>query len=83
MGETATARKDVKDLFAWRPAPIETSLFEHAWQTQDRYDLSFWDCLIVASARAQACDRLLTEDLQDQQDYGGVLVVDPFLHAPD
>jgi predicted nucleic acid-binding protein len=77
-----SARKDIGDLCAWRPQPIEVPLLEEAWRIQDRYGLSFWDCLIVASARAQACDRLLTEDLQDGQDFGGVVAVDPFLHEP-
>jgi predicted nucleic acid-binding protein len=43
-----------------------------------RWQLSYWDALIVASAKAAGCDRLLTEDLADGAEYDGVRIVDPF-----
>ena len=45
--------------------------------------LSFWDSLVVAAARQSGCAHLLTEDLQDGQDLGGTVVVNPFVHEPD
>ncbi len=36
-----------------------------------------------AVARRQGCDCLLTADLQDGQDLGGVLVVNPSQHASE
>ena len=41
-------------------------------------ELSLWDALIVEAARAAECDILMTEDLNDGQDFGGVLVSNPF-----
>jgi predicted nucleic acid-binding protein len=38
--------------------------------------------MIVAAAQRASCRYLLTEDLQDAQDFDGVTVVDPFRHAP-
>jgi len=39
--------------------------------------------LIVAAARIGRCRVLLTEELQDGQDLGGLLVASPFEHSPD
>lgn len=78
----ADARADVLDLMAWRPVPITAGLVTEAWEVQDRFQLSYWDALIVAAARASGSDQLLTEDLQHGQDLGGVVVVDPFRSEP-
>jgi predicted nucleic acid-binding protein len=42
-------------------------------------DLSLWDALIVEAARAADCDGLLTEDLNADQDFGGVRVENPLV----
>ena len=76
------ARAEVRDLLAWRPAPIDGAILERAWRMQDRYQLSFWDALIVAAAKSLACRYLLTEDLQANQELDGITVVNPFLRDP-
>ncbi len=78
----ATARHDVRALFSWNPIGLEPRVLEQAWQTQDRYHLSFWDGLIVGAAQVAACRYLLTEDLQADQEIGTVLVVNPFRSSP-
>jgi predicted nucleic acid-binding protein len=40
--------------------------------------LSFWDALIVRSASAAGCGRLLSEDMQDGQTIDGVTIENPF-----
>lgn len=40
--------------------------------------LSAWDGMIVAAARAAGCDRILTEDLSDGASIRGVRVENPF-----
>lgn len=40
--------------------------------------LSFWDALVVRSASAAGCGRLLSEDLQDGQMIDGVRIENPF-----
>lgn len=77
------ARDDVQALLSWKPPRAGPELTEAAWREQDRWGFSFWDSLIVAAARAQSCAFLLTEDLSDGQDLGGVLVVSPFERAPE
>ncbi len=63
-------------------ARIAVARQEQDMRIQDRYQLSFWDALIVAAARSASCRYLLTEDLQANQDLDGVLVVNPFLCDP-
>lgn len=74
------ARAEVLDLFAWQPLALQHGLVELAWKFQDRFQLSFWDSLIVAAAKVAGCRYLLTEDLQDSQNLDGVHVLNPF-HA--
>jgi predicted nucleic acid-binding protein len=76
------ARAEVRDLLAWNPVVTDASVIERGWKLQDRYQLSFWDSLIVAAVKTAACGFLLTEDLQDGQKLDGVEVVNPFLRAP-
>jgi predicted nucleic acid-binding protein len=42
------------------------------------HGLSFWDALVVRSASAAGCGRLLSEDLQDGQTIDGVRIENPF-----
>lgn len=43
-----------------------------------RYNFSWYDALIVASALDGGCRRLLTEDLQHGQKLGALTITDPF-----
>jgi len=81
-GARDDARAEVRDLLAWQPVVLDAAILERGWKIQDRYQISFWDALIVAAAKAAACRYLLTEDLQADQDLDGVVVVDPFLREP-
>jgi len=42
------------------------------------HPLSFWDALVVRSARAAGCGRVLSEDMQDGQTIDGVRIENPF-----
>lgn len=81
-GAREQARAEVRDLLAWRPAPVDGAILEQGWKIQDRCQLSFWDALIVAAAKSLACRYLLTEDLQAGQEVDGITVVNPFLLDP-
>jgi predicted nucleic acid-binding protein len=76
------ARDEVRDLFAWQPIPIDDVLIELSWKIQNRFQLSFWDSLIVAAAKTAGCRYLLTDDLQAWQNLDGVQVTSPFLTKP-
>lgn len=77
------AREDLVSLAAWDPVLPNLSVMERAWDVEDRYGLSWWDSLIVAAALNAGARWLLTEDLQDGQDFFGLTAVNPFLHSPD
>ena len=49
-----------------------------AIELHQRNQLSFWDAMILQSARHTGCGILWSEDLSNSQDYGGVKVVNPF-----
>ncbi|MEP7208828.1 MAG: PIN domain-containing protein [Casimicrobiaceae bacterium] len=69
---------DVQALTLWNPQPIDTRVLSRARAVEERHRLSWWDSLIVAAAQEQRCTILLTEDLQEGADYGGVVVRSPF-----
>ena len=48
--------------------------------TRERYQISYWDAAIIEAARMLGCDTVLSEDLSDGQDCGGVTVENPFRH---
>jgi predicted nucleic acid-binding protein len=58
--------------------PLDQQLVKAAIQASRSAQLSYWDGLIVASAEAGGCERLLTEDLNDGQLIGSVRVENPF-----
>ena len=65
-------------LSSWNPQPIDAEVLECARTVEARFRLNWWDCLVVAAAQVQNCVLLLSEDLQDGADYGGVIVRSPF-----
>jgi predicted nucleic acid-binding protein len=69
---------DVKALLVWDPCPIDAALLVQARDIELRWRLSWWDSMVVAAAQLQGCALLLTEDLQDGAEYGGVMVRSPF-----
>jgi len=71
---------DTRMLFAWEPQPIDATLLARAREIEQRWQLSWWDSMVVAAAQLQGCALLLTEDLQDGAQYGGVTVHSPFTH---
>ena len=62
---------------------IDAQLVERAIETLRRYGISYWDALIVAAAEHSGCRKLLSEDLNSDQLYHGIVVVDPFVTVTD
>lgn len=61
-----------------RVVPVSAEWLERAIEIRSRYDLQFYDSLLLAAAEALGCDEFLTEDLNDGQMYGSVKAVNPF-----
>src|SRR6185295_2833746 len=73
-----SAWEEVTRYLVWNPAPIDVPLMRRAHEVQRRYQISWWDSMIVAAALAQDCVILLTEDLQDGMVFGTLAVRSPF-----
>lgn len=68
----------VEDLTVWRvhsPGPKDVL---SAIELHERANVSFWDAMILTSARYLGCQVLYSEDLNTGQTYDGVVVVNPF-----
>lgn len=69
----------IEEIASSRPvAATDLPLMRHALQLKDRYGIAYWDAAVVAGARRLGASVLVTEDLSDGQNYGGVQIVNPF-----
>jgi predicted nucleic acid-binding protein len=57
---------------------ITLAVLYDALAIKARYQLSYWDSAIIAAAKSAGCREVLSEDMSDGQDYGGVRVTNPF-----
>jgi predicted nucleic acid-binding protein len=74
------AAKLVESFLRFPLADITRQVMLAAIATRHRFRISYWDAAILEAARSLGCDTVLSEDLSDGQDYGGVRVQNPF-HA--
>jgi len=70
---------DIEALTVWAPLPMDMRILQRGYAVQRRYQLSWWDSLIVAAAEAASCSTILSEDLAHGAHYFGITVENPFL----
>ena len=46
---------------------LDLKCYKRAYKIRDKYDFSYWDSLIVASALEKGCETLYSEDMQHNQ----------------
>jgi predicted nucleic acid-binding protein len=68
----------ITDLSAWPVHSPKTSDLIDAIGLQTRRQISFWDAMILTSARQLGCQTLWSEDLNTGQKYEGIEVRNPF-----
>lgn len=68
----------VEALSFWRVYTPDARDVLGAIELQQRYQLSFWDAMIVYSAAQLGCQAIWSEDLNPGQIYAGVRVLNPF-----
>ena len=71
----------VRLIESFRRFPVQdltTGIMMAALRTRQRFQLSYWDAAIIEASRAMGCTEVLSEDLNDGQDYAGVRVTNPF-----
>jgi len=72
------ASQIIADLSVWRVHRPGVEDVLDAIRLQERYQVSFWDAMIVASAIQLGCQTIWSEDLNPGQVYDTVAVVSPF-----
>lgn len=72
------AAEVVDDYAKWAVHSPTPDDIQNAIAIQRRYDISFWDAMVINSAAKMGCSVLFSEDLNHGQSYGGVQVVNPF-----
>jgi predicted nucleic acid-binding protein len=72
-----TTRDIVSDYLAWQVVVNGGDSILEALDLEARYQISFWDALVVQAAEASGAATLYSEDLSDGQTYGFVKVINP------
>ena len=73
------AEEIIRDFGTWTVHYTTKTDVVQAIQLHRRYNINWWDALILNSATELGCSVLWTEDLSHGQRYGGVTVRNPFL----
>lgn len=68
------------DYMKWQTVVNTAESIVRALEIERRYQLSFWDAMIVQAAASAGCEVLYSEDLSHGQEYQGVLVINPFVN---
>ena len=75
-------RKEIDGLLDYFRELLETDvtvdLVRHALEVKEEYGIQYYDALIVSAAEKLGCHEIVTEDLNPDQLYRGMAVVNPF-----
>lgn len=72
------ARSLISDYLSWDPIVNDGATMLEAIDVEQRYQLSFWDSLIVVAAQKGGASVLFSEDFNHGQKFGSVVVHNPF-----
>jgi len=72
------AAQIIRDYASWPVVDNSLEILLTALDEQARWQLSLWDALILAAARASGASEIYTEDFNHGQDYGGIRAINPF-----
>lgn len=56
-------------------------VLSRALKAVQEHTLSFWDAMIWSTAKEAGCTHLYSEDFQDGQKIGGIIIQNPFVHS--
>jgi predicted nucleic acid-binding protein len=74
----AKATRDVvSDYLAWQVVVNGGDSILEALDLEAKFQISFWDALVIQAAHASGAAVLYSEDLSDRQTYGVVRVINP------
>ena len=72
-----TTRDVISDYLAWQVVVNNGEAILEALDLETRYQVSFWDALVILAAHAAGAGILFSADLSDGQRYGTVRVKNP------
>jgi predicted nucleic acid-binding protein len=78
----AETRVAIRALSRLNVATIWPSLIVQAIDVHERVQLRYWNALIIAIAKHEGWEEVVSEDLNHGQVYDGVRVRNPFLASP-
>src|SRR5262245_66450597 len=79
--DAKATREIVADYLTWQVVVNGGESILEALDLETRYQISFWDALVVQAAQSAGTQVLYSEDLSDGQHYGPVRVINPFTHG--
>lgn len=68
----------LKKMASYSFVPDTKELVMQAVALKERYDVGFYDSLMLSAANKAKCDVIYTEDLNSGQKYGTVTAINPF-----
>ena len=68
----------LKKMSSYSFVPDTKELVMQAVVLKERYDVGFYDSLMLSAANKAKCDVIYTEDLNSGQKYGTVTAINPF-----
>ena len=75
--DAKATREIVADYLTWQVVVNGGESILEALDLEARFQISFWDALVVQAAQASGAEILYSEDLSDGQTYGSVRVINP------
>src|SRR5205823_2296095 len=75
--DVKATREIVADYLTWHVIVNSGESILEALDLEARYQISFWDALVLQAANASGAEILYSEDLSDGQTYRGVRVMNP------
>ena len=75
--DAKATREVVSDYLTWQVVVNAGDSILEALDLEARYQISFWDALVIQAAQVAGAEILYSEDLSDGQKYGPVRVVNP------
>lgn len=76
--DAKATREVVSDYLTWQVVVNGGYSILEALDLEAKYQISFWDALILEAAQVSGAEVLYSEDLSDGQAYGAVRVINPF-----
>jgi len=79
---TEKLRQLVSNYLTWQIVVNTPDSTLRALEIEERYQISFWDALILQAAESGGAEVIYSEDLNAGQTYSGVRVLNPFVNTP-